>query len=80
MAGIDVSVSKELLPGLLGSPVWLSAPTWTFMPKCHWFPFFTWCISGSRAFSSFLVEGGAAISVASTMVRPDQRKLFGIMA
>src|SRR5436309_10828808 len=39
-----------------------------FMPKYHWFPFFVWCISGSRAFSAFLVEDGALMIVASTIV------------
>ena len=39
-----------------------------FIPKYHWLPFLVWCISGSRCFSWFLVEGGAAISVASTNV------------
>ena len=41
---------------------------WAFMPKCHWLPFFAWCISGSRSPLAFLVELGAAISVASTTV------------
>lgn len=31
--------------------------------------FFAWCISGSRALSRFLVNGGAVISVAPTIVR-----------
>jgi hypothetical protein len=39
-----------------------------FMPKYHWLPFFVWCISGSRSPLAFLVELGAAISVASTTV------------
>jgi hypothetical protein len=38
------------------------------MPKCHWLPFFVWCISGSRSPVLFLVELSAAIRVASTMV------------
>src|SRR3954471_13751233 len=25
-----------------------STPIWAFIPKCHWLPFFVWCISGSR--------------------------------
>ena len=33
------------------SPELTSAPTWIFMPKYHWLPFFVWCISGSRCFS-----------------------------
>ena len=36
--------------------------------KCHWLPFLVWCISGSRSPVLFLVELGAAIMVASTMV------------
>ena len=38
------------------------------MPKYHWLPFLVWCISGSRSPEAFLVELGAAISVASTTV------------
>src|SRR5450756_1629357 len=45
-----------------------SAPMCAFIPKYHWLPFLVWCISGSRCFSLFLVEDGAAISVASTNV------------
>ena len=36
--------------------------------EVHWFLFLVCCISGSRVLSRFLTEGGAAISVASTMV------------
>ncbi len=43
-----------------------SVPTCSFIPKCHWFPFFVRCISGSR--SLFLVDDGAEMMVASTMV------------
>ena len=52
-------------------PIRLSAPMCNFMPKCHSLPFFVWCISGSRAFLWFLVDGGAAIRVASTIVPPE---------
>src|SRR5215213_6339740 len=45
-----------------------STPTWAFIPKCHWLPFFVWCISGSRLFCLFLVEGGAAMIVASIIL------------
>src|SRR5438105_7052168 len=38
------------------------------MPKYHWLPFLVWCISGSRALSAFLVEDGALMIVASTIV------------
>ena len=43
-------------------------PICAFMPKCHRLPFLVWCISGSRSPVLFLVELGAAISVASTAV------------
>src|SRR3954452_1514874 len=42
-----------------------STPIWAFIPKCHWLPFFVWCISGSRLCCLFLVEDGAAMIVAS---------------
>jgi hypothetical protein len=45
-----------------------STPLCAFIPKYHWLPFLVWCISGSRCFSWFLVEDGAAIGVASTSV------------
>ena len=38
------------------------------MPKYHWLPFLVWCISGSRALAAFLVEEGALMIVASTIV------------
>src|SRR3954470_7343036 len=47
-----------------------STPICAFIPKCHWLPFLVWCISGSRLFCLFLVEGGAAMMVASTIVPP----------
>lgn len=37
------------------------------MPKCQSLPFFAWCISGSRLFPAFFVDGGASKIVASTM-------------
>src|SRR5882757_8172020 len=40
------------------------------MPKYHWLPFFEECICGSRLPASFLVDGEAAINVASTIVPP----------
>src|SRR5207253_9860815 len=43
-------------------------PICAFIPKCHWLPFLVWCISGSRALLLFLVEDGAAMIVASTIV------------
>ena len=49
------------------SPESASTPMCAFIPKCHWLPFFVWCISGSRSPLSFLVELGAAMMVASTM-------------
>src|SRR6476646_9347844 len=50
------------------SLVRLSTPKCAFIPKYHWLPFLVWCISGSRAFSAFLVEDGALMIVASTIV------------
>jgi uncharacterized delta-60 repeat protein len=43
-----------------------SVPMWAFMPKCRWLPLRVWCISGSRFLSLFLVEGEAAMNLAST--------------
>jgi hypothetical protein len=48
-----------------------------FMPKCHWLPFFVWCISGSRSPVLFLVELGAAMSVASTTVPVFKQQSLG---
>src|SRR6218665_516368 len=45
-----------------------STPMWAFMPKYHWLPFLLCFICGSRSPEVFLVELGAAISVASTTV------------
>ena len=50
------------------NPESASTPMWAFMPKCHSLPFWLECIPGSRFFSLFLVELGAAISVSSTAV------------
>jgi hypothetical protein len=57
----------------VATAAWISLvrlSTWicAFMPKHHWLPFFVWCISGSRAFLAFLVEDGALMIVASTIV------------
>ena len=41
---------------------------WSFIPKYHSFPFFTWCISGSRSRRRFFVDDGAAMMLASTIV------------
>src|SRR5262249_18264342 len=49
----------------LGSAV---DPKCAFIPKYHWVPFFVWCISGSRCLSAFLVDDGALMIVASTIV------------
>src|SRR5215831_10223492 len=50
------------------SLLWLSTPKCPFIPKYHCCPFFVWCISGSRVPVAFLVDAGAAIMVASTIV------------
>jgi hypothetical protein len=47
-----------------------------FMPKYHWFLFFDDVISGSRLRSLFFVDGDAAISVASMIVRPRSNSPF----
>jgi hypothetical protein len=52
------------------SPEATSTPICAFIPKCHWLPFFVWCISGSRLCCLFLVEACAAMIVASTIVPP----------
>lgn len=44
------------------------------MPKYHWLPFLVECISGSRVFVRFLVELGALMIVASTIVPPCMRR------
>ncbi len=43
-------------------------PMCSFIPKCRWFPFLVWCVSGPRALLSFPVDDGAEMMVASTMV------------
>jgi hypothetical protein len=49
-------------------PLSASPPTYAFIPKYHWLPFFVDNIAGSRAFASFLVDHGASMIVASTNV------------
>ena len=39
-----------------------------WIPKYHWFPFFVWCISGSRSPLRFFVDDGASMMLASTIV------------
>src|SRR5271167_4779245 len=46
----------------------LSAPMCSFIPKCQFLPLWVCFISGSRVALAFLVELGAAMMVASTMV------------
>src|SRR4029077_12507478 len=46
----------------------LSAPMCSFIPKCQFLPLRVCFISGSRVALAFLVELGAAMMVASTMV------------
>jgi hypothetical protein len=48
-------------------PRW-SVPMCSFIPKCQFLPFLVCFISGSRVAVAFLVELGAAMMVASTMV------------
>jgi transposase len=51
----------------------LSTPKCAFMPKYHRLPFLVWGISESRALSAFLVEKGALMMVASTIVPVQDR-------
>ena len=37
-------------------PVSESNPMCAFIPKCHWYPFLIWCISGFRSPARFLVD------------------------
>jgi hypothetical protein len=60
MAGVGTTAWISLLR--------LSTPKCAFIPKYHRFPFFVWCLSGSRALSAFLVDEGALMIVASTIV------------
>ena len=62
LAAVAVIVCTKPLPE--------STPMWHFIPNFHTFPFLVWYISGSRFFSAFLVELGAEIMVASTIVPP----------
>src|ERR1700722_13991784 len=43
-------------------------PICAFSPKYHWFPFLVWYISGSRSPLAFLVDEGAWMMVAPTIV------------
>src|ERR1700756_3911314 len=49
-------------------PSLLSTPMCAFSPKYHCWPFLVWCIAGSRSPVEFLLDEGAWIMVASTMV------------
>jgi len=51
-------------------------PIWTFMSKYQWLPFLVWLISGSCSRSSFLVEGGALMMVASIKVQSLSSRRF----
>ena len=75
MTGIYVVLSDEPSErDAAGRHIWTAATLGMrcgrphLIPKCHWIPFLVWCISGSRVLTSFLVELGAAMMVASTMV------------
>lgn len=59
-AAVTTTVCTSLL-----SP---SAPGCAFIPKYHGLPFLVWGLAGSRCLAWCLVEGGAAMSVASTSV------------
>ena len=49
-------------------PLSSSTPICALYPKCHVFPFFAECASGSRFFSRFFVDEGDSINVESTIV------------
>ena len=51
------------------TPCFESTPMCAFSPKYHWLPFLVWCIAGSRWPVEFLVDEGAWMMVASTMIR-----------
>ncbi|MEQ1546045.1 hypothetical protein [Methyloglobulus sp.] len=48
---------------------------WAFIPEGQVLPFLVEPIAGSRALAWFLVEGGAWMMVASTMLPPDSTSL-----
>ena len=48
-------------------PLWASTPICAIIPKYHGLPFIVWLISGSRLLALFLVNGEAAIKVASAV-------------
>jgi hypothetical protein len=50
-----------------------STPKCAFVPKYHWLPSLGWYMSGSHAFCSFLVELGALMMLASTIVPLESR-------
>ncbi len=64
----DIAMWPEVPRTAYTRPESASTPMWAFIPNCHWLPFWLECISGSRALASFLVELGAAMSVASMTV------------
>src|SRR5439155_8971945 len=55
-----------------------SVPTCSFIPKNQVFPFLVCGISGSRACAAFLVELGAAMIVASTIVPDCRSRRFAV--
>jgi hypothetical protein len=58
----------ELVTGVCIVPCFASIPMCAFSPKFHWLPFLVWCISGSRSPLAFLVDEGAWMMLASTIV------------
>lgn len=70
--GVAACVASEMLPAVpmtvCTRPDAASAPACAFILNCQSLLFFDWRISRSRFQSFFLVEGGGAINVASTMV------------
>src|SRR6202789_890633 len=67
---VESATLAEVVASVCTVPSFASTPMCAFRPKYHWLPFLVWRISGSRLPASFLVEEGAWMIVASTIV-PD---------
>src|SRR5437762_780962 len=63
-----IRLSRRGVTSVCTNPESRSTPICAFMPKYQVLRFFVWLISGSRARSRFLVDGGALMMVASTIV------------
>lgn len=63
-------IFAEVVTIVWTSPLPAPTPMWHFTPNRHWVPFFVECISGSHFLSLFLVNLGASMMVAFTIVPP----------